>query len=439
MIKKLKLPHTLKAQMLYVSIIGLVLGMFVYLAVQSIGTLLVDDIYMSSSSVGKRKAEIYAAFSNFVNAEGISGKDSAAVARWTEKHEYVTIYLFGSNREQQSYSGGRLDTAGSPKGYDRGQYGKLYPIHFVDGLYQIAIDDNSQVLQRQLVKIIAFVCASLSFLCVSMLYTGRLTRRIISLSKEAAEVSAGDIERSIPYTGDDELSVLGQSMDEMRRSVIERLGSETRAWQANSELITAISHDIRTPMTSLIGYLGILNDNGLEDRENSEQFISTAYAKAMELKDLTDQLFRYFLVYGKAELELNTDIYDARLLLEQLLGEAEFDLSDSGFTVHREDFKGECSVSADPLYLKRVFDNMVSNVKKYADRERPVLFTSRLEDGRLYLRAANYISRSMDRVESTKIGLRTCEKIMSAMNGGFGTESESDRFSAELMIPVIIN
>ena len=80
-------------------------------------------------------------------------------------------------------------------------------------------------------------------------------------------------------------------------------------------------------------------------------------------KELTDELFRYFLVYGKAELELSLESYDGRLL-EQLLGEAEFDLIDSGFRVQRIEFKGECSVSADPLYLKRTLDNMISNIKK---------------------------------------------------------------------------
>ena len=57
-------------------------------------------------------------------------------------------------------------------------------------------------------------------------------------------------------------------MDEMRRSLIQQMGSESRAWQANTELLTAISHDIRTPMTSMIGYLGLLNDSDFSDLEH---------------------------------------------------------------------------------------------------------------------------------------------------------------------------
>ena len=56
------------------------------------------------------------------------------------------------------------------------------------------------------------------------------------------------------------------------------------------------------------------------------------YEKAMELKDLTDELFRYFLVFGRAQPELAMEELEATLLLQQLLGEAEFDLADAGFT-----------------------------------------------------------------------------------------------------------
>ncbi len=106
-------------------------------------------------------------------------------------------------------------------------------------------------------------------------------------------------------------------MDEMRRSVMQRMGNESRAWEANAELITAISHDIRTPMTSMLGYLGLLNDSGFEDKERCRQFTASAYAKAMDLKGADGRAVPVLLVYGKAELELSLESYDGRLLLEQ--------------------------------------------------------------------------------------------------------------------------
>jgi len=428
-----KRSGSLRLQALWVTLAGLALGALVFFAVSQLGAVLIRDRYMSEESVNRRKARLYADFSRYVSAQGISGRDTAAVARWTAEHEYVTIFLFNTGREQQLYAGGRLDPD-THSGYDPQVHGRLYPIRFSDGLYQVAIGDNSQVRQRLLVSIAAFAAAGVSFLALFMWYTGRLTKRIISLSREAAAVSAGDLERSITAPGNDELSRLADSVDDMRRSVIERMGNEKKAWEANTELITAISHDIRTPMTAVIGYLGLLC-NEAEDEATRAQLASSAYVKALELKDLTDELFRYFLVYGKAKLEMNPERMDARLLLEQLLGEMEFDLRDAGCTVERRDFEGECSVTVDPLYLKRVLDNLQSNIRKYADTSEPVRIVSELKDKVLTLRVTNAVSASQTKKESTKIGLRTCEKIMTALGGSFTVTNDGEHFAAEMVLP----
>ena len=435
MIKRAKLPGSLNAKTLFVSLSGLCLGLLLYFLILSAGNAFIRNNYMSSEAVNQRKAEIYNEFTSYISANAISGRNSAAVARWTKEHEHVTIYLFETGRARHGYSEGKTLSSDLPRDYDSAVYGKLYPVRFSDGIYHIAISEYSEHHQSMLVKIAALSCACIAFLALTLLYTQSLTRRIIQLSKEASLVSSGELLRSIEPSGSDELGTLAGSMDEMRRSLIQRMSKESMAWQANSELITAISHDIRTPMTSLIGYLGLLNDSGFEDKERAAQFAEAAYAKAMELKDLTDQLFRYFLVYGKAELELEMESFDGRLLMEQLVGEAEFELSDFGFKLHNIDFQGECSIEADPGYLKRVFDNIVSNIKKYADKSQPVVFMTELGNGTMSLTVSNRISRSMDRVESTKIGLRTCEKIMQAMKGSFTVNTDAEHFSAEIKLP----
>ena len=436
MTEQKKRPGNLNAKTALLCVLGLALSLTLYLIVLSAGNAFIKNNYMSTEAVNQRKAEIYSEFAAYVSANSISGRNSSAVARWTREHEHVTIYIFETGRARQIYSQGETLQNDMPRDYDSAVYGRLYPVRFSDGIYHIAIAEDSQHHQSMLVKIVAVSCSCVAFLLLSLLYTQKLTNRIIQLSREAALVSSGDLWRSIEPDRNDELGRLAESMDEMRRSVIQRMGKETMAWQANSELITAISHDIRTPMTALIGYLGLLNDGGLEDREHAEQFAEAAYGKAMELKDLTDQLFRYFLVYGKAELELDMESFDGRLLMEQLVGEAEFDLYDSGFRMQNIELAEECSIEADPAYLKRVFDNIVSNIKKYADRNLPVVFMGELREGELCITVSNRISRSMDRVESTKIGLRTCEKIMQAMGGSFSVTTDAEHFAAELRLPV---
>ena len=436
MIKKLLEPvrRSLNVRMIISQLFALAVAALVFFAVSGSGRYAVEHIYMSPESVASRKASIYSQFSSYVTANMVAGSDTAAIARWTRQHDYVTIQIYQGETVAARFSGGRV-AANSLSPMPESQYGKLYPMRFADGLYQIAIGDSSQNRELFVNSILAVTLAFVAFIAIQLRYTGKLTRRIVALSREAAEVSAGDLENPISAKGEDEIAALAGDMDTMRRSVIERMGNERRAWEANSELITAVSHDIRTPMTSLIGYLGLLKEQNLPEEQRS-QFTNSAYDKAMELKVLTDELFRYFLVFGRADLEMNLEALDARLLLEQLLGEAEFDLRDSGFTVQRVEFEGECSVKADPMYLKRVLDNLISNIKKYADRSQPVLLLSEHSGGTLRVCFSNAVAHGLSRVESTKIGIRTCEKIMTHMGGQFAVHNDGARFDAELTLPV---
>lgn len=433
-----KLPRSLNARMLYVSLLGVLLGAVLYFAVGALGQMLIDTVYMREENMAQRKAEIYSRLNSYVTRNDISGKDTNALAQWTAENDHVTILLYDSGSHHRGFSGGKAIGADSEIVYDSARYGRLYPLRFSDGVYLIAIVDNSQVRESLLVNAAAVAVAGGGFILLLLLYMNRLTRRIIALSRAAAELGAGKLEQSISAQGSDEVSTLARSMEEMRLSLLQQMGSESRAWQANTELLTAISHDIRTPMTSMIGYLGLLNDSDFSDVERCRQFSRSAYSKAMDLKDLTDELFKYFLVFGSAELELDMERYDGRLLLEQLVSEAAFTLTEAGFRVQRMEFEGECSILADPLYLKRVMDNLVSNVMKYGDKAKRVVMLSELQNGQLGLCISNSITRSLDRVESTKIGLRTCKRIMEQMRGSFSTETDGEHFAAELRIPAEI-
>ncbi|MGN0983003.1 MAG: HAMP domain-containing protein [Candidatus Limivicinus sp.] len=436
MTKKLPpLPRSLNAKMLYVSLLGVLLGMLLYFLTNALGQALIENVYMREENVAQRKAEIYSRFSSYVTRNQISGKDAAALAQWTAENDYVTVLLYDNGSRHRSFSGGKSIGAGGETVYDSAEYGRLYPLRFSDGIYLVAIVDSSREGQELLVNVTAVSVAASGFILLLLLYMNHLTRRIIALSKAAREVSTGQLEKDISAPGSDEVSTLARSMDEMRRSLIQQMGSESRAWQANTELLTAISHDIRTPMTSMIGYLGLLNDSDFSDIERCRQFSRSAYSKAMDLKDLTDELFKYFLVFGSAELKLDMERYDGRLLLEQLVSEAEFSLAEAGFRVQRMEFEGECSILADPLYLKRVMDNLVSNVMKYGDKAKRVVILSERKDRMLSLCISNSITHSLDRVESTKIGLRTCKRIMEQMQGSFSTETDGEHFAAELRIP----
>ncbi len=416
--------------MLYMLLLSLLCALAVFAAAYGAASLALNRLYLSPDAVSARQAEYYTDFAGFVSANEVSGRDSVAVTRFNNRRDYVTVTVFSA----EDLGLDPRSTAGrSARPQYSAVYGKLYPMQFADGPYYVRIEDNTSVREDNLNRIIAILLGSIAFTAVMFTYIRRLTSRIIRLSREAGAIGGGDLEAPISVEGEDELSQLAGEMDHMRDAVIERMSGERRAWEANSELITAISHDIRTPMTSLLGYLELLNESG--DEERKRQFARSAYDKAVELKDLTDELFKYFLVFGRAEVQMNLERFDARLLLEQMLGEAEFDLADAGFTVQRIEFSGECAVEVDPLYLKRVLDNLVSNAKKYAEKSEPLLIVSELSEGKLSVTVSNTVASAAPRVESTKIGLRTCEKIMETMHGVFETRRDGQHFAAEFALP----
>ena len=432
--------RSLSTKLLLAAMLSVLCAVAAYAAVFGIGTLFVNRYYMSPDSVAARKAEIYTEFNRYVQVNRVNSGDADALQRYLAERDDISIQIY-SVEELKLYTGAPSGENLAMQSYEAprrsGISGRLYPMRFADGISYISITDTSRNREDMLNRGMALVAAVVVLMSVLFWYTNRLTWRIIRLSQEAAMVGAGDLDGTITVDGVDEVATLAADIDGMRDAIIERMGNEKRAWEANSELITAMSHDIRTPMTSLIGYLGLLNNTDSLTEEERKRYLEAAYAKSLALKDLTDELFKYFLVFGRSELELQREDFDIHLLLMQLLGEAEFDLRDSGFNVQSIDrLEDGWLLNTDAVMLKRVIDNLVSNIKKYAEHERPVVFLTERKNRQVCVTVSNGISNHESGTESTKIGLRTCEKILSALGGTFTTLRDETHFAAEFRLPM---
>ena len=216
-----------------------------------------------------------------------------------------------------------------------------------------------------------------------------------------------------------------------------KLQREEAAWQANTQLITAISHDVRTPLTALMGYLEILSDESVSPEER-QAYLQVCKNNAVRLKSLTDELFGFFLVFGKPTVDQSPEEYDAAMLLDQILLEHEMNLNQQDFRVemNREgDLTGKLRV--DLTHLRRVFDNLFSNVNKYADHDHPVAIRIKRSEEELIVSITNHIGAQSNRRESNRIGLQTCHKLVAAMGGEFSQHRTKDTFSVEVLLPLI--
>lgn len=440
MTRKTKFFCSLNTKVLLLLVASLAVGTLVYFGASAVGGKLVAKYYMSEEAVAARRTEVFNELKAYVLQNQLSSHDGQKLGKWTMSHPYVALVVRSDRLKIEAGSWGAVTSelpASGEKTFPELSGEGIYYLRFTDGLCQISISETSQEKEYNLCSVISVAIACAVVILIMFLYVHRLTAKVAALSKSAQAIGRGDLNREIYVKGRDELSTLGGEMNDMRLSIIRRIESERKAWQANSSLITAISHDLRTPMTSMIGYLELLKNGEYADDEQRARFTENAHAKAMELKELTDELFKYFLVYGASELPLELETYDAVILLEQLLGETVIELREAGYNVRVIRMPESRPIRVDALSLKRVFDNIFSNIKKYADMEKPVVVLCEIEDGKyISICISNAKKKSANKVESTKIGLQTCRRIVEQLGGTFKTGGDDDHFTAEVILPI---
>ena len=205
---------------------------------------------------------------------------------------------------------------------------------------------------------------------------------------------------------------------------------------ANSRLITSLSHDIRTPLTKLTGYLDILSYGKYRSQAERDEFLRLASEKAAQLKALTDQLFASAQVAAPTSgLERPPETVDGAALLGQLLTEQGGDLRREGFDVEPPVFR-----RAFALYLRtedavRVFDNLFSNLRKYADPAFPIRMGAEDRADSVVLRIENRALPAPDRADSHGLGVPTMRELMERFGGALEASLEDGIYKSILTFP----
>ena len=243
-------------------------------------------------------------------------------------------------------------------------------------------------------------------------YIRKITDGIDALHDPAAGVS-------IPLEGNNELTALAQAINEMTE-VRQQLRQREQALAAEKEqLVRSLSHDIRTPLTSILAYSDFLAQQA--EGEQKAQ-LNTIRSKAEQIRDLTAVL----LDGTRRNLE---QFDNGRLLMEQIVSEFEEELEEQ-FNLSI-DF-GHCpafSAWLDVQELRRIFDNLASNIRKYADSTKPVILAVGYDNGTLRIRQTNTILSPKEQHESYGIGLSSIRRIVQGYSGSVTVEESGQQFS----------
>lgn len=431
--------HSLRAKLLAALLLALILGAGIAAAVRMTGDYVLRSYYMSPGAIQARIMDHLSDLRQYVAENNVASTDLDAMGRWCRERRNCQIVIYGQSTMLTADTEGASLVA----------YGGMvmnsmpgtvptensYAVNFSDGAFSVNITDRSENRLYVLLNGGSVLLACVIFLLVMLVYNQQVTNQVRSLSRRVRQVSLGDLTQKIESKSRDEIGDLAGDVDAMRLSIIDKLQREERAWRANSQLITAISHDVRTPLTTLMGYLDILAEMPELPAQDRQNYLEICRRKADNLRELTDKLFSYFLILGTPEPDAALEEFDADVLFQQLLGEFCAELRQRQFIVEESLAVTERTVKVDIQHLQRICSNLLSNVCKYAEPSQKVAVQMQAAGDLLRVAVSNSVKQDAGKAESTKIGLQTCEKLAAAMGGEFRREQRNGIFTVELFLP----
>lgn len=218
------------------------------------------------------------------------------------------------------------------------------------------------------------------------------SRRIISGLQEIAQgierMAEGDLSHRLEVTSSDEFGQVATGLNTMAERLEQSIAEERAAAQAKNELITGVSHDLRTPLTSILGFLEYVEKDRYQDETEMRYYVNIAYEKALTLKKLIDDLFEYTRLSGGQPVEFIP--LNLGRLVRQAAEESAPMLEAAGMSYKVTGTTEELRVNASPIELVRVFENLLSNAARYGSGGRLVELDVSREEKQARVTVSNF-------------------------------------------------
>ena len=244
----------------------------------------------------------------------------------------------------------------------------------------------------------------------------------------------------------------GQAMNRLQSGMESAVQEQMRAERMKTELITNVSHDIKTPLTSIVNYVDLLKKEDIPSPA-AREYITVLDRQSKRLKKLTEDLVEASKASSGA-LPVDLQPTDVSVLFSQITGEYQDRLADCHLTLVTQPPAGQPVVLADSKLLSRVMDNLVSNICKYAMPETRVYVSGVTADGQMTMSFKN-VSRAelnispdelMERfvrgdtsrhTEGSGLGLSIARSLVQLMGGTFRLSIDADLFRADVTLPLV--
>lgn len=413
---------------------------FLYLNRSAVFEFLMDTFYQSedySSYVKKLEKQLQNFDLTKENKKVINHilKENALNHAYVELYDQDEIYFtnkspLSSNNLLLLYSFDDLDVLEAPLYYPL-YYD--YPIHFKNQSVYLYIT-SFPMIPFQIPYIILSLLISFSFyLIILQSFIRKRIQSIQNLQEDVFTLAIGDWNHEIKVSDKDEIGRLAQDLNQMRIAFLQTMNNEQQARVANKELISSLSHDLRTPLTTLKGYLEIMNLKK-DDIKFRDQYLQKCLDKVEEITYLSNKMFEYSLVFST---EYNSDLSNipVQKLIDTLVDHIQY-LREMDLHILYEPLQTSLSMDANFAIIQRILNNVFSNIQKYCDPWKDIVIQTTIEEDQLKMSFTNSINHHLDKVESNGIGLKSVKKMIKIHHGTFYQDETNDLFTIILTFPI---
>ena len=378
---------------------------------------LLDKYLENSDYINVNNRKLIEEFQNYITIEHVCSRDSGKINRWIQNQPLLSVSIFkdGIQVFDSNYPDHEIwDDEISFINYDWMSY---ETIEFSDGSAEIEIAGAYRYRFSNSIRTIEIGLGFVIFLLIIIAGIRKKMNYIRLLSREVEILEAGGLDYQITVRGKDELSMLAEGLDCMRLSFLDSRGKEEELVRNNQRIITEMSHDLRTPITSILLYAEIMIKNTNSASGQQIIYLKKIKQKALLIKTMTDRLFEYSLKPRVDNTEMETAPF--KDVLFDPLSDAISFLEQRNYRVVAYINWTKAQIAFNDNYVARIIDNIVSNIVKYANKQEAITISGIEDNNMIGLRFINHTATGGDdhQADSTGIGLQSIYTMINEMGG----------------------
>lgn len=377
-------------------------------------------------------------FQEYITADNISMKDIGSIKAWDKKQNLMHMKLVENNRV--IYDSLDYLTRITPKVsyiYYEPVKDFFHTIDFNDGqaIMYITILYTQRIEQRA-DYLIGVVCILIFVLAILREFK-KLVKDILDIKKGIQILEGGNLSYELLINRNDEITELADSINRMSKELDNQRKEDEKLLNKNYELVTSISHDIKTPLTIVNSYIDLIIEGKYTNLDELKRYLEKIKDRTVLINDLTDNLFTHFLKKN-TNYNYNYEVVIGNDFIKYILDGMEEGLCDKGYQVELHyDFKEEFFLKIDVVQIHRVFNNLEGNLIKYSLRSTPIIYATILRDNMVEITGENHIL-SNTHIESHGVGLINCQEIIKQHSGDMKTYIEGDMYHVFITIPAYL-